>query len=358
MWEYNYISEQNELYHHGVKGMKWGVRRYQNKDGTLTNSGKKRYDDGSSITEKKKSNHRLKLEEQYRKSGLSRKQAEELANNRIRAEKILAASAAVTVAACAAYVANKQIRYRVDGVIKSGETLQRIEMQDNGGKLHEQFYAAKGSHDSKRYKGLLGMTRQKQTGNAYLMKLKANRDIKVASQDKAAKAFGDLYKNDPEFRRSVEKHVGTHFNGVSNKVDTSNLSDRNIRKMYDNFNSALINIRQEGSGADKKFYDKLKSAGYGAIQDVNDMKYSGYHARNPLIVFDNSHDDITVESFNKISKNMAASGVRELGKAQVESSLEKLGPLSAAGLSAASVYRYNSSTDADVSDYKHRTQYR
>ena len=33
----------NELYHHGIRGMKWGVRRYQNKDGSLTNAGKKRY---------------------------------------------------------------------------------------------------------------------------------------------------------------------------------------------------------------------------------------------------------------------------------------------------------------------------
>ena len=33
----------NELYHHGIRGMKWGVRRYQNEDGTLTIEGKKRY---------------------------------------------------------------------------------------------------------------------------------------------------------------------------------------------------------------------------------------------------------------------------------------------------------------------------
>lgn len=36
--DYNYY-----LQHHGIRGMRWGVRRYQNKDGTLTNAGRKRY---------------------------------------------------------------------------------------------------------------------------------------------------------------------------------------------------------------------------------------------------------------------------------------------------------------------------
>lgn len=36
--------DKNYIQHHGTKGMKWGVRRYQNADGTLTPAGKKRYD--------------------------------------------------------------------------------------------------------------------------------------------------------------------------------------------------------------------------------------------------------------------------------------------------------------------------
>lgn len=37
------VSYSDELYHHGIKGQKWGIRRYQNEDGTYTKSGRKRY---------------------------------------------------------------------------------------------------------------------------------------------------------------------------------------------------------------------------------------------------------------------------------------------------------------------------
>ena len=43
---YDAIWNPNELYHHGIKGQKWGVRRFENYDGSLTYAGKLRYGRG------------------------------------------------------------------------------------------------------------------------------------------------------------------------------------------------------------------------------------------------------------------------------------------------------------------------
>ncbi len=61
----------NELYHHGVQGMHWGVRRYQNPDGTLTAEGKRRYGvyvrkNDSAITRKVKSDFNSMSNKEFR----------------------------------------------------------------------------------------------------------------------------------------------------------------------------------------------------------------------------------------------------------------------------------------------------
>lgn len=53
--DYSGMVEKSESYlmHHGIKGQKWGVRRYQNEDGSLTDLGKKKYLSSNGITLKK-----------------------------------------------------------------------------------------------------------------------------------------------------------------------------------------------------------------------------------------------------------------------------------------------------------------
>ena len=110
-----FISE-GELYHYGIKGQKWGVRRYQNDDGSLTPSGKKRYSDDSQINSIKRNEtprkgliqkRKDKLTEHYISKGYKPNAAKAMAEQRMKTEAVLAVVGTIAVTAVAVKVARR-----------------------------------------------------------------------------------------------------------------------------------------------------------------------------------------------------------------------------------------------------------
>ena len=95
MWQY--IDYSPELYHHGILGQKWGVRRFQYADGTLTPAGRKRYrvDSEGNLVEKTRSErkaeakqaHAAKVEEQKQRRLEREKETLEKKKERIAASR-------------------------------------------------------------------------------------------------------------------------------------------------------------------------------------------------------------------------------------------------------------------------------
>ena len=339
-WEVE--DDDDFLAHYGVKGMKWGIRRYQNEDGSLTSLGKKRktyldakdkassdpYNSKKSIelkfarneyndqkirenlkAQNKKSKRQETLEKQYREQGYNKDDAEIQAYKRARTERVLAVAGAMTLAAIGAYAAYKHYDNVTDRLIKAGAELGRISSNDTKG-VKDAFYAFANQHDEKRYTGLYGHHTMNVAGQAFKKNMSVgNLGIKVASRESARKAMEDLYKTDDDYRKLVEGLLGKYRNTLGGKSgDAVRKSYNDISKgkgvtnrVYDAMNVLLADHAPEGNQASRKFYDKLISQGYSAVRDVNDVKFSGYGARNPLIVFDNSK--IRVESVKKLGRD-------------------------------------------------------
>ena len=331
----SFIS-QNELYHHGIKGMKWGVRRFQNEDGSLTTAGKKRYGDESTGSDKKTSSNngsktprkgliarrKDSLTQKYIAKGYSQTAAKTMAEQRMRTEAVLAVVGTVAVTAVAIKVARRIGQDYVDQTFKSGKVIQSIGANSNANFKDTPFFAAVNKSDKKAY-GMMypnekrGMAKNfaAQRGlkyeGIYKNEIKLNSDVKRASVANARKIFYEKMDKDPQFKKEVLDTLKKTNYSDSKAVNEYLQNGKHTIKLYDRFNQALATPQFQDAGIHKKYYDEMKKHGYNAILDINDTRYSGYKkiSKSPTIFFGD-------DKWEKISN-------KKLSDAEIDSNVSK-----------------------------------
>ena len=358
----------DELYHFGVKGMKWGVRRYQNEDGSLTSLGKKRdkmlsdrktakkhsttsnmvkaeysrreFEDAKTRlkleNQKKKSKRQQDLEKKYIDQGFAKDEAEIKAYNRAKTETILKVAGGIALASAAAYVAYKHYDKVTDRVFEKGSEIGRL-MNNRSEPTNRAFYGFVNKHDKDRYEGLYGKTLGA-NGPVYRKAMRAAGDINVASPESARKVLKNMFDTDKQsfdvFKKNIDAMAsavppttkqGKLWRKAKQELDSGKIGDNT----YKAFNTTLVLHTKEQQPINDKFYSAMKKAGYGAIRDVNDKENSGYFAKNPLIVFDT--DKINVEGFTKLGNDHIDSMfAKEQGKIAAHTLANQYGPIGAA----------------------------
>lgn len=228
------MNDFDYLMHHGVKGMKWGVRHEPDRNpktvGIKMNAGEK------AVT-------RFGL-----KGNNSNNQSNAINKHRKAIRRILIGTAAVSVAALISVEAYKYGLMRSDRILKAGTKVQNI--APPGRNFNVPFYGVDDAADMKYYaKNFTTKDTATKAGRNIATQLTNNTDVKIAGKGSMDKAYRRAYGNNPIKREIFYRRLG-----------------------------ALQPYQKS------RFFNELRKEGYGGFKDINDMQFL-FGGNTPTVYF-------------------------------------------------------------------------